>query len=236
MHPARSEGGSPRGLGLLVILGVVLPALAVLGTVVWLTMVRSVKTPSLQLRLGSHMKQISVGLHIYALEQGRLPVPLSRGTQVAPEEWRDVTVRTLGVMVHNSGGDMTARAIWDRSDRSTAPGAEPGADGAGWTGAAVPIALDWSLADMERGSMTRALLGRREPLRTSARTIVVFADTHYDILPMLPGTAETPPVEDTDPTLPWSVPYDGDDLFTSAGDGPGMNVVGKGSATRCFLK
>ncbi len=65
---------------------------------------------------------------------------------------------------------------------------------------------------------------------------VAFGDGHYEFIRSEPGHAETPPVRESDPPLPWSVPHEGDDLFTSAGDGPGMDVVGGGSATRCFLK
>jgi hypothetical protein len=217
---------------------VVLPALAVLGTVVWFTMVRSMKTPAMQSRLGAHLKAISVGLQAYSWDHGRMPVPMPRGRQVAPAEWREVTVRTLGVMVHAMRGDIPAKLIWDASDRIPAPGTAPGSDGSGWAGAAMPIALDWSLPDIRHGSMNRALLSRREPWRGSTmdRAIVVFADTHYEVVPMLPGIAETSPVCEGDPPLPWSVSYEGDDLFTRTGDGPGMDVVGGGSATRCFLK
>jgi hypothetical protein len=238
MSRRQAGEGSPRGLGFLVILGVVLPALAVLGTVVWLTTARSMRTPHLQGRLGSNLKQITLGLEIYAMDHGRMPVPMPRGRQVAPAEWRDVTVRTLGVMVHALGEDMPAKLIWDASDRIPAPGTAPGSDGSGWAGAAMPIALDWSLPDIRHGSRNRALLSRREPWRgsTTDRAIVVFADIHYETVPMLPGTSETPPVRESDPPLPWSVPYEGDDLFSHTGDGPGMDVVGGGSATRCFLK
>ncbi|MFM2091488.1 MAG: hypothetical protein RLZZ127_1977 [Planctomycetota bacterium] len=193
--------------------------------------------------VGINLKQISTLIFAYGEEHGRGPSRHPVGTRIPAELYREETVGAWEILAAWSRGDASARLFWPRRLNEDPPATAPRSDGSGWRAYPAVFAYDWSFRRRTgywppfASHTVRPLIAERDPERwDGAGILVAFEDTHYEFIRTVPGTAETPPVRDSDPPLPWSVPYEGDDLFTPAGDGPGMDVVGGGSATRCFLK
>jgi prepilin-type processing-associated H-X9-DG protein len=187
--------------------------------------------------VGNALKQITVSMIAYSYDhQNRLPALHAPGMRVPSAFYRQESLGAFALLVQWSGGDIPAKLFWPRRMGVEPPTVTPRANGSGWLDQPAVFAYDWS----SRGGTlwpNRPLVAVRDPHVYEGEGInVAFGDGHYEFIRSVPGHAETPPVRESDPPLPWSVPHIGDDLFTSAGDGPGMDVVGGGSATRCFVK
>jgi hypothetical protein len=207
-----------------------------LGALVALVMSLGIATRS---RKGhNHAKQIMIMVFGYVQDNGgRLPSLHSPNERVPAALYRQETLGSFAILSVWANGDLPPQIFWPKSLGVSPPRAPARADGGGWLDQPAMFAFDWS-APGERGlRASRPVLASRDPSAYEGAGITIaFGDGHYEFLRSVPGHAETPPVRESDPPLPWSVPHIGDDLFTSAGDGPGMDVVGGGSATRCFLK
>jgi hypothetical protein len=170
----------------------------------------------------------------YAHDQGgRYPSLHAPGTRVPAALFRSETLGAFTLLSVWSNGDLPAVFFWPKTKGYAPPTITPRMDGGGWLDQPAVLAYDWAAP---RDAMPdRPLAAERDP---DGRSGIFIADASGRVqgVDVLPGLAETPPVNDSDPPLPWSAMLDGDDLFTRTGDGPGMDVVGGGSATRCFLK
>lgn len=182
-----------------------------------------------------HFRQLALAMDLYAQGEGGWPSLHRRGTMVSPALWRQETLGAFAVLSAWGQGDLPAKAFW-QSDLGFPPPVRPAQpDGSGWLDQPAVLTYDWSLPYPALES--RPILANRDPAVPYAKWIrVAFVDGSVRTLEALPGHAETPPLSEGDPQLQWSVPYIGDDLLTRTGDGPGMDVVGGGSATRAFLK
>ena len=183
-------------------------------------------------------KQIVTMMFGYVQENGgRLPSLHAPKERVPAALYRQETLGAFAILSTWAAGEMPVKIFWPKSLGVAPPAATARADGGGWLDHPAVFAFDWSTPG-ERGLRpSRPIVASRDPSAYEGAGInVAFGDALYEFIRTAPGTAETPPLREGDPPLPWSVPHEGDDLFTRTGDGPGMDVVGGGSATRCFLK
>ena len=199
---------------------IVIGVLAVLATLIF-PLIGMLDRRRSKAQPGEDLRALAHAMGDYVADQGgRWPSARPVGTRVESDAWRTACLEGLSVL-----------AAWDTT-RPIARLVERSALG---MGGPAPVAWDWSVPAAAHAD--RPLIGQRDPdLWSGAGIHIVTVAGHGEFVSTTRGQAETPPDDASDPPLPWSVPYEGDDLFTRTGDGPGMDVVGGGSATRCFLK
>ncbi|MFM2090591.1 MAG: hypothetical protein RLZZ127_1080 [Planctomycetota bacterium] len=231
---------------------VVISVIAILATLLFpaIGMVRMMANKT---KSGNNTKQIVTSMVAYIQESnGAFPAMTARGTAVTAGDERLETIRGFAILSKWSGGDLSGKIFKVPTAESTIITAQATVDWVAkttsWdtadTTEGMSYAYDWSIPGENGLKTARPIVGDRDPGYWDGKGInVAFGDTHFEFVNAVDGSADTEEETGTN-KVAFNVVYKDnadDDLLKNddsgkARNGDKMNTVGKGSATRAWLK